>query len=67
LLIVNSNKLNHKYFKIKKIACCHRLLHIWATIKEGDDSVAVPFFAAKLAKKCRSPIFCGKAIEKGDE
>jgi hypothetical protein len=66
LLIVNFNKLNHKNPKKKQIAFCHRLCHIWATIEEGDDIVAVPFFAAKPAKRRMSPIFCGKAIEEGD-
>jgi len=52
LLIVNSNKLNHKdQQKKNKIACCHQLLHIITTIEEGDAIAAVTFFTSKPAKE----------------
>jgi hypothetical protein len=50
-------------------ACCHHLLHNTTTIEEGDDIVAITFFATKPLKKAMVVtivIFCNKAIEEGD-
>jgi hypothetical protein len=66
LLIVNFNKLNHKDPQKKKLFSAIAF-HIWATIEEGDNIATVPFFAAKPAKRRMSLIFCGKAIEEGDD
>jgi len=43
-------------------------LPITITIEEGDDIVAITFFAAKLPKKAHvATIFCSKAIKEGDK
>jgi len=70
LLIFNFNELNQKHQRRRKekkkevmVAYFHHLLH--GTIEEGDNIVAITFFATKPSKMATIVaivVFCNKTI-----
>jgi hypothetical protein len=52
---------------MKKIAFSHRLLHHTTTIEEGDDIVAITFFATEPQKRRMQPFCATKPSKKVTE